>query len=264
MIASGVSVRHSVSPGWPFCAGDVPGGDPCRSACWAPTTPSRNGRYRIKKIHGGENWNPELQAPLSGPGILVSEGDYLLEVNGRPLAPPTASCTALFKGTAGRQTLLRVNSSPSLRDRGSSPSCRSRATTGCAPAPGSRAIGGSGQALFSGGRLPGTCRLPNTGGPGYTAFNRYYYAQQDKAGAIIDERYNQGGMVADYIVTELTRPLMGYFARRDGTASPSPTVGIYGPKVMIVNESAGSGGDRACRITSSNRESGRWSDADVG
>jgi tricorn protease len=85
--------------------------------------------------------------------------------------------------------------------------------------------------------------LPNTGGPGYTAFNRYYYAQQDKDGAIIDERYNQGGMVADYIVTELTRPLMGYFARRDGAPSTSPAVGISGPKVMIINESAGSGGD---------------------
>ena len=60
---------------------------------------------------------------------------------------------------------------------------------------------------------------------------------------MIDERYNQGGMVADYIVNELNRPLMGYFARRDGKPSPSPMVGIYGPKVMIVNESAGSGGD---------------------
>ena len=72
-----------------------------------------NGRYRIKKIYSGENWNPELQAPLSGPGIQVSEGDYLLEVNGRPLAPPT-SVYQLFEGTAGKQTLLRVNSSPSL------------------------------------------------------------------------------------------------------------------------------------------------------
>ena len=60
---------------------------------------------------------------------------------------------------------------------------------------------------------------------------------------MIDERYNQGGMVADYIVNELNRPLMGYFARRDGNPSPSPMVGIYGPKVMIINESAGSGGD---------------------
>jgi tricorn protease len=95
---------------------------------------------------------------------------------------------------------------------------------------------------LSGGRLAYVW-LPNTGGPGYTSFTRYYYAQQDKEGAVIDERYNQGGMVADYIVNELDRKLMGYFAQRDGNVNTSPTAGIYGPKVMIVNESAGSGGD---------------------
>jgi tricorn protease len=199
-----------------------------------------NGRYRIKKIYGGENWNPELQAPLSGPGIQVSEGDYLLEVNGRSLTPPT-SVFQLFEGTAGKQTLLRVNNSPSVEGSrvvsvipvASDEALRTRAWI-----EGNRRLVDK----LSGGRLAYVW-LPNTGGPGYTAFNRYYYAQQDKEGAIVDERYNQGGMVADYIVTELTRPLMGYFARRGGATSTSPAVGIYGPKVMIINESAGSGGD---------------------
>jgi tricorn protease len=95
---------------------------------------------------------------------------------------------------------------------------------------------------LSGGRLAYVW-LPNTAGPGYTSFTRYYYAQQNKEGAIIDERYNHGGMVADYIVNELDRKLMGYFAMRDGQPSTSPIAGIYGPKVMIINESAGSGGD---------------------
>jgi tricorn protease len=85
--------------------------------------------------------------------------------------------------------------------------------------------------------------LPNTGGGGYTYFTRYYYAQQDKEGAIIDERYNQGGQVADYIVNELDRKPMGYFAQRDGKIVTSPAAGIFGPKVMLINESAGSGGD---------------------
>ena len=93
--------------------GDLPGGDPVSVGMLGADYAIENGRYRIKKIYGGENWNPELQAPLSGPGIQVAEGDYLLEVNGRPLAPPT-SVYQLFEGTAGKQTLLRVNSSPSL------------------------------------------------------------------------------------------------------------------------------------------------------
>jgi tricorn protease len=95
---------------------------------------------------------------------------------------------------------------------------------------------------LSGGRLAYVW-LPNTGGGGYTYFTRYYYAQQQKDGAVIDERYNQGGQVADYIVNEIDRKPMGFFAQRDGKISTSPTAGIFGPKVMIINESAGSGGD---------------------
>jgi tricorn protease len=235
-LAGELAVGHSYLLG----TGDLPAGDPVAVGMLGADYAVENGRYRIKKIYGGENWNPELQAPLSGPGIQVAEGDYLLEVNGRPLTPPT-SVYQLFEGTAGKQTLLRVNSSPSLEGSrvvtvvpvASDEALRTRAWI-----EGNRRLVDK----LSGGRLAYVW-LPNTGGPGYTAFNRYYYAQQDKEGAIIDERYNQGGMVADYIVNELTRPLMGYFARRDGTPSPSPTVGIYGPKVMIVNESAGSGGD---------------------
>ena len=235
-LAGELAVGHSYLTG----DGDVPGGDPVPVGMLGADYAIENGRYRIKKIYGGENWNPELQAPLSGPGVQVSEGDYLLEVNGRPLEPP-ASVYQLFEGTAGKQTLLRVNSSPSLDGSrlvtvvpvASDEALRTRAWI-----EGNRRLVDK----LSGGRLAYVW-LPNTAGPGYAAFNRYYYAQQDKEGAIIDERYNQGGMVADYIVNELIRPLMGYFARRDGTPSPSPTVGIYGPKVMIINESAGSGGD---------------------
>jgi tricorn protease len=71
-----------------------------------------NGRYRIKRIYTGENWNPDLRAPLSAPGIQVAEGDYLLEVNGRPLVPPV-NPYSLFEGTANRQTLIRVSKTPS-------------------------------------------------------------------------------------------------------------------------------------------------------
>jgi tricorn protease len=235
-LAGELAVGHSYLVG----KGDQPDGEPVPVGMLGADYAIENGRYRIKKIYGGENWNPELQAPLSGPGVQVSEGDYLLEVNGRPLTPP-ASVYQLFEGTVGRQTLIRVNSSPSVEGSrivtvvpiASDEGLRTRAWI-----EGNRRLVDT----LSGGRLAYVW-LPNTGGPGYTAFNRYYYAQQDKEGAIIDERYNQGGMVADYIVNELARPLMGYFARRDGLPSPSPTVGIYGPKVMIVNESAGSGGD---------------------
>src|SRR5204862_1181129 len=87
--------------------------------------------------------------------------------------------------------------------------------------------------------------LPNTGQPGYSSFNRYYFSQQDKKGAVIDERYNGGGSAADYIVDVLGRDFDGYFnsVAGDRVPSTSPSAGIWGPKVMIINEMAGSGGD---------------------
>mgnify|MGYP000355411231 CR=1 FL=1 len=87
--------------------------------------------------------------------------------------------------------------------------------------------------------------VDNTGQPGYTSFNRYYFAQQDKKGAVIDERYNGGGSAADYIIDVLQRDFDGYFNNVAGDRVPftSPAAGIWGPKVMIINEMAGSGGD---------------------
>jgi tricorn protease len=220
--------------------GDVPSEDPVSVGLLGADFEIANGRYRIKRIYTGENWNPDLRAPLSAPGIQVGEGDYLLEVNGRPLAPPT-NIYSLFEGTANRQTLIRVNKTPSLEGSrlitivpvASEDTLRTRAWI-----ENNRRLVDT----LSGGKLAYVW-LPNTANPGYTSFTRYFYAQQDKDGAVIDERYNHGGMVADYIVNELDRKLMGYFALRDGTPSTSPIAGIYGPKVMLINESAGSGGD---------------------
>jgi tricorn protease len=236
MVGGELTVGHSYLLG----GGDEPGEEPRSVGLLGADFAVENGRYRITHIYTGENWNPDLRAPLSAPGIQVAEGDYLLEVNGRPLAPPT-NLYSLFEGTAGRQTMIRVNKTPSLEGSrlvtvvpvASEDSLRTRAWI----EENRRLVD-----KLSGGRLAYVW-LPNTAGPGYTSFTRYYYAQQNKDGAIIDERYNHGGMVADYIVNELDRKLMGYFAMRDGQPSTSPIAGIYGPKVMIINESAGSGGD---------------------
>jgi len=236
VVGGELAVGHSYLLG----TGDVPGEDPVSVGLLGADFEIENGRYRIKRLLTGENWNPDLRAPLSSPGIQVAEGDYVLEVNGRALAPPT-NLYSVFEGTAGRQTLIRVNKTPALEG--------SRVVT-VIPVASEDALRArkwieDNRRLvdkLSGGRLAYVW-LPNTAGPGYTAFTRYYYAQQDKEGAIIDERYNQGGQVADYIVSELDRKLMGFFAQRDGVPATSPTAGIWGPKVMIINESAGSGGD---------------------
>ncbi|MDQ6828830.1 MAG: PDZ domain-containing protein [Gemmatimonadota bacterium] len=229
-------VGHSYLTG----RGDEPADTPVSVGLLGADFAIENGRYRIKKIFSGENWNPELRAPLSAPGVKVAAGDYLLEVNGRALAPPT-NVYELFEGTAGHQVVLRLNGTPSLEG--------SRLIT-VVPVPSEEGLRTRAWIEdnrrkvdeLSGGKLAYVW-LPNTGGAGYTSFTRYFYAQQNKDGAIVDERYNHGGLVADYIVNELDRKKMGYFAMRDGALWTSPGAGIYGPKVMLINESAGSGGD---------------------
>ena len=87
--------------------------------------------------------------------------------------------------------------------------------------------------------------VPNTSGAGFTSFNRYYFSQQDKKGVIIDERNNGGGSAADYMIDIMSREVVGYFNSKSESRRPwtTPMAGIWGPKVMIINERAGSGGD---------------------
>ena len=229
-------VGHSYLQG----TGDEPSQGPVSVGLLGADYSVENGHYRIHRIYNGENWNPDLRAPLSSPGVHVAVGDYLLEVNGQPISTQM-NVYELFEGTAGHQVVIRVNSAPTTQGSrlvtvipvASEDGLRTRAW-----------IEDNRRRVdeLSGGRLAYVW-LPNTSTPGFAAFTRYFYAQQNKEGAIIDERYNHGGFVADYIVNELDRKQLGYFATRDGRPWTSPGAGLYGPKVMLINESAGSGGD---------------------
>ena len=201
-----------------------------------------DGFYRIERIYHTESWNPELRAPLAGPGINVANGDYLLAVNGVPLRAPD-NIHRLLDGTANRQTVITVNSRPTMtgaRQIRVIPVANEQGLRTRAWVERNRRIVDS----LSNGQLA-YVYVPNTGQPGYTSFNRYYFAQQDRKGAIIDERFNGGGSAADYIVDILGRDFDGYFNNPAGERVPftSPASGIWGPKVMIINEMAGSGGD---------------------
>jgi tricorn protease len=199
-----------------------------------------NGRYRFARIYGGESWNPQLRAPLTEPGVNVKEGEYLLAVSGRNLTAAD-EVYGFFEGTANKQVRIRVGPNPD----GSG----SREVT-VVPVPNETALRNRNWIednrrkvdQLSGGRLA-YVYVPDTGGGGYTSFNRYFFAQTQKQGAVIDERFNQGGALADYIVEYLKRPLLNFIHFRDGRDIPTPLGAIYGPKAMLINELAGSGGD---------------------
>ena len=199
-----------------------------------------NGRYRFSRIYSGENWNPQLHAPLTQPGVNVKEGEYLLAVNGRDLRPP-GNLYSYFQETAGKQTVIRVGPNPD----GSG----SREVT-VLPIDSEVALRNlnwiEGNRLkvdqLTGGKIA-YVYLPNTAGAGYTNFNRYYFAQVGKQGAILDERFNGGGQLADYIIDYLRRPILSLVKTREGETYSEPQEAIQGPKTMIINEFAGSGGD---------------------
>ncbi len=199
-----------------------------------------NGRYRFAKVYNGENWNPQLRAPLTQPGVDVKEGEYLLAVNGRDVRA-TDNVYSFFEGKANKQVLIRVGPNP---DGSNSREVTVVPVASDTPLRNLDWIEGNRRKVdqLSGGRLA-YVYLPDTGGGGYTNFNRYYFSQIDKEGAVIDERFNGGGTAADYIIDYMRRPLMNRWATREGEDFATPSASIYGPKAMIVNEYAGSGGD---------------------
>ena len=199
-----------------------------------------NGRYRIRKIYTGENWNPQLRSPLSGPGINVKEGEYLLEVNGHPLAAAD-DISAWLEDTPGKRVRLRVGPDPSganARELAVTPVASEQALRNLAWIESNRRKVDA----LSGGKLA-YVYMPDTGEAGLTSFNRYFFSQTDKQGVILDERFNGGGQVADYVIDVLNRPLLSWNTFRYGAVQRSPAGSIPGPKVMIINEPAGSGGD---------------------
>jgi tricorn protease len=232
-----LAVGHSYVRG-----GDMPGVPPSPGGLLGADFVIESGRYKITRIYDTESWNPDLRAPLAAPGVDVSVGDFIVAINGVDLRAPD-NIYRLLDGTADRQTVLAVNSKPAMEGArqvtvvpvSSEQGLRTRAWV----EHNRRLVD-----TLSHGQLA-YVYVPNTGQGGYESFNRYYFAQQDKKGAIIDERFNGGGSAADYIVEILGRDFDGYFNNVAGDRMPftSPSAGIWGPKVMIVNEMAGSGGD---------------------
>jgi tricorn protease len=237
MLSGEVAVGHSYVRG-----GDYPDLDSPRTGLLGVDLEEADGFYRISTLYTGEDWTPGLAGPLAQPGMNVEEGDYLVAIDGVPLAAP-ANPFRLLEGTAGRTITVAINDRPALEGARTlvvqPVANEGQLRTWAWVAANQRRVD-----EMSDGRLAYVW-LPNTGQGGYTYFNRMYFAQQDRQGAVIDERNNGGGSAADYIVDLLDRELTGYFNSRAGDRKPftQPMAGLFGPKVMVINERAGSGGD---------------------
>ncbi len=198
-----------------------------------------DGRYRFARVYGGENWNPQLRAPLTQPGVNVKAGEYLLAVNGREVRAQD-NVYSYFEGLANKAVALKVGpdaSGAGAREVTVVPVTDEYALRNLAWIEENRRKVDK----LTGGKVA-YVYMPNTSFDGLTSFNRYFYAQVGKQAAIIDERYNGGGLVATDIAEILTRKPLSAASNRMGM-NPVQPQGIFGPKVMIINERAGSGGD---------------------
>ena len=197
-------------------------------------------RYRFAKVYGGLNWTPDLRAPLTEPGVGVVAGEFLIAVEGRDLRV-SENLYARFENTSGKQVELTVG--PNADGSGSrnvkvvpiadESALRNRDWVEGNIAKVTAATGGKVAYVY----------VPNTAELGFVYFKRYFFPQADRQAIIVDERHNGGGSVADYYIDILRRPYVSHWATRYGASFVTPQAAIFGPKVMLIDETAGSGGD---------------------
>lgn len=220
--------------------GDIPGVESVPGGLLGADYSIESNRYRLARVYNGELWNPGNRAPLTQPGVSAVAGEYILAIDGKELTG-AENIHQRLEGKAGRQVRIKIGPNPS--DTGS----REVTVVPTASEAGLRMLAWREDnrrkvEKLSGGRL-GYVHIPDTNIGGWVNFNRYYYAQINKEGMIIDERLNGGGQVDDYMVEQMIRPLTSAWTSRYGKDFTSPAVGNFGPKVMIVDQYAGSGGD---------------------
>jgi tricorn protease len=231
-----LSVGHSFVGG-----GDYPTNDRAKGGLLGADFTARQGKWQIKRIYTSESWNPGLNGPLDQPGVNIKQGHYLVGINNQEITDKD-NIYKYLDGTSGKQTTLHINTKPTfegswkeiVKPIRSENSLRQRTWV----EDNRRMVD-----KLSGGRLA-YIWVPNTGGPGFTSFNRYFFAQQDKEGAVIDERFNGGGLLDDYMVDLMTRKPRAALTNEVPNGKPMRLpAGIMGPKVLLINELAGSGGD---------------------
>jgi tricorn protease len=200
------------------------------------------GAYKISKIYEGAAWDADARGPLSQPGVDVKAGDYLLAVNGVPL-DTSKDPWAAFQGLAGRTVRLTVSEVPERGEKDRQvlvdmlPHDRDLRF---------RAWIESNRRYVdekTDGKV-GYIYVPDTGINGQNELVRQFVGQLEKEALIIDERWNGGGQIPTRFIEMLNRPVANYWARRYAEDDfVWPPDAHHGPKCMLINGLAGSGGD---------------------
>ncbi|MFI5183555.1 MAG: PDZ domain-containing protein [Vicinamibacteria bacterium] len=196
------------------------------------------GHYRIEKIYRGEESDAKKDWPLAAPGLNVSEGDYLIAAGGKPIPVGVDLCAA-FEGLAGKEVKLTVNKTPSqegsweivVRTISGEASLRYTDWVRSNRARAAEATDGK----------VGYIHLMNA--DDVAGFKREWSRERGHAAMIIDIRNNVGGGGADEIIDWIGREPVSVMYDRRGRVPPAGHF-LDGPKVMITDEKAVSGGDQ--------------------
>jgi tricorn protease len=206
----------------------------------AEVMPDASGYFRIAKIFPGENWQESFRSPLTEPGVRAKAGDLILAVDGRTTRG-VKNFYELLEGKAARVVTLTLNDRPDTagsREERVRP-VRSESNLRYLDWIQSR------RALvdrLSGGRV-GYIHAPNTAVEGNRELFKGFYPQANKDALVIDDRYNGGGFIPDRMIELLERRPLNYWVRRGIEPTTTPAFAHTGPKAMLVNGYAGSGGD---------------------
>ena len=199
-----------------------------------------NGAYKIARIVRGGPWDTGMRSPLDEPGVDVKEGEYVLAVNGVAL-DSKMDPWARFEGLGKKTVVLTVNAAPSMANArqvvvtclDSEIELRFRAWIEQRRQIVDKATGGKAGYIY----------VQSTGTNAQNEMMRQFMAQWKKEGLVIDERWNSGGQIPDRFIELLHRPIVAYWAVRDGPSQQWPPVAHRGAQVMLINGWSGSGGD---------------------
>lgn len=206
--------------------------------CWLE--PDQNGYFKITKIFKGENWENAFRSPLTEAGVKASEGDYILEINGKALRMPE-NPYKLLEMTLGKTVTLKLNKTPVEKGAW---------TTEVRP------IASEANVIYidwveanrekvekaTNGKI-GYVHIPDMMYEGLNRFAKQWYSQLRKDGIIIDERYNRGGFVNLMILERLRREIASMDGGRMGKDDTYPNAGYSGHLAMLMNYYSGSDGD---------------------
>ncbi len=199
-----------------------------------------SGYFRFAKIFPGENWDAAYRSPLTEPGVDVDEGDYLLAIDGVELKT-TDNPYRLLEGKGNATVTITVSSKPSSSDSRDVMVRPVTSELNLRYLDWVRTRMAMTEKL-SGGRV-GYMHLPNTAIAGNRMLQKLWYSQSQKEALIVDDRYNGGGFIPDRMIEYLTRRTWSYWDRRDRMTMRTPGFAHDGPKAMLINGYAASGGD---------------------